>query len=107
MSEHLCKVKYLKRQYADLETKFDSIKIYRVGTVHMTKSLSEGIHPDLLPQLQSLRYVLLPDTLDAQVGKLHRHVLTVYIHGADALLAPIPAHAGRTDQVVGVGLGDV
>ena len=73
----------------------------------MTKSLSEGIHPDLLPQLQSLCNVLLPDTLDTQVGKLHRHVLTVHVHGADALLTTVPAHAGRTDQVVGVGLGDV
>ena len=73
----------------------------------MTKALSEGIHPDLLSQLQSLCYVLLPDTLDAQVGKLHRHVLTVHVHGADALLATIPAHACRTDQVVGVGLGDI
>ena len=30
-----------------LEAKLDSIKIYRVWTVHMTKSLSKGIHPNL------------------------------------------------------------
>ena len=71
----------------------------------MTEPLSEGIHPDFLAQLESLGYVLLPDTLDAEVWELHRHILAVDVHGAHALLAAIPAHAGWADQVVGVGLG--
>ena len=31
----------------------------------------------------------------------------VHIHDADTLLARIPAKAGRTDQIVGVGLGNI
>ena len=75
--------------YSYLEAKFDGIQIYGVGIVDVVKSLSEWINSDLLSQLQRLSNVFLPDTLDTQVGKLHCHVLTVHIHGADTLLAPL------------------
>ena len=71
----------------------------------MAEALSERVNPDLLPQLESLRNVLLPDTLDAEVGELHGHVLVVDVHGAHTLLAAISAHTGRADQVMRVGLG--
>ena len=70
-----------------LEAKLDSIKIYRVWTVHMTKSLSEGIHPDLSPLPKRCLHVLLPDALDAEVGELHDHVIAVDVLLAHALLA--------------------
>ena len=70
-----------------LEAELNSVQINGVWRLYVAESLSVGIHPDLLPQLESLCNVLLPDTLYAKVGELHGHVLAVDVLLAYALLA--------------------
>ena len=95
----------------------------------MSEALSVGVHAYLLPQLERLGDILLPDALDAEVstvqysalqystvqysalqylnaevGELYAHLLVVDVHGADSLLAAVPPHAGRAHQVVRVRL---
>ena len=88
-----------------LEAELNSVQIYGVWRLYVAEALSVGVHSDLLPQLESLCDVLLPDALDAEVGELHGHVFIVDVHGAHPLLAAVPTHTGGADQVVGMSLG--
>merc|ERR1719350_664799 len=70
-----------------------------------SEALSVGVHPDAPPLPERGLHVLLPDALDAEVGELHRHVLTVDVLFAHAHLAATLSHTCRADQVVGMGPG--
>ena len=68
----------------------------------MIKALTEGIHPDLFPLLQSICHVSPSDALDPKVLELHRHVLILtryvgHIHRADAPLAALATDSSRAD----------
>ena len=85
-----------------LETESDSIQVDRLWTVHVIKTLTERIHPDLLPLLQSICNVSPSDALNPQVLELHRHVLILtryvgHIHRADAPLAALTTNGSRAD----------
>ena len=73
----------------------------------MTEALSEGINSDLLSLFQSVSNISPPDTLDTEVGELHSHLVVVDVHGADPLLAAVPAHTGWRHEVVRVSLGNL
>lgn len=52
----------------------------------------EGVHPDLLPELQRLLNLLLLDALDAQRLEAHAHGVRRDLKGAHALLAALLAN---------------
>ena len=85
-----------------LETESDSIQVDCLWTVHVIKALTERIHSDLLPLLQSISNVSPSDALDPKVLELYRHVFVLtryvrHIHGADAPLAALTTDSRRAD----------
>lgn len=77
---------------AYLEAELDCIEVDGAGGVHVPEALSVGVHSDALPLPERGLHVLLPDALDAEVGELERHVLTVDVLFAHTHLASTLAH---------------
>ena len=93
------------KQVHYLKTEFDGVQINGVWTVDVTEALSEWIDSDLLSLLESVCDVSPPDTLDTEVGELHRHLLIVDVHRADSFLTAVSAHTCGGNQIVWVSLG--
>ena len=72
-----------------LKAQSGSIEVYRLWTLHVLESLSEGTHLDLLPLPEGVFHILLPDALNAKVLELYGHVVIVHMHHAHTSFATV------------------
>ena len=82
----------MKVKNVDLEAELDCIEIDGACILHVSEALSVGIHPDAPPFPEGGLHIFLPDTLDAEMGELYCHVLTINKLFAHSTLAASPAN---------------